>query len=243
MRKIKIIGVGGGGCNIVSYLSDKIDGVDFILCDREKVEVDSDHVKFLPLSALMNDKGVLQLLADGTEVVVLVACLGGVAGSDGVPIIARIAGEMGIKIVSMLTVPLLMEGRLRTEKAEHAVKEMLNYSSFLLRLHNECLMKYYGESPFFLGMRAVNELMRIVVSDVFLKHRVCDAEYFQRLLSGKAVGDKVNCFLGDMAEIFVRKENGLQHYFVSDEKKEEYNGTRLSLEACLEELAKENFIS
>lgn len=96
---------------------------------------------------------------------------------------------------------------------------------------------------FFMGMQAVNELIRIVISDVFLKRRVCDAEYFQRLLSGKAVGDKVNCFLGDIAEIFVKKENDLQHYFVSDEKKEEYIGVRLSLEACLEEWAKENFIS
>lgn len=154
---IKVIGVGGGGGNAVSYMyKSGIEGVDFILMNTDMSALKRSSV---PKRILLGKKGlgagsdprigkeamlrveenVRQLLSEDTEMVFVTATLGGGTGTGGAPIVARVAKELGILTIGVVSTPFSYEGPIRKRIAEEGVREMRKYVDSLVIISNDRL--------------------------------------------------------------------------------------------------------
>ncbi|MBQ6561705.1 MAG: cell division protein FtsZ [Paludibacteraceae bacterium] len=154
---IKVIGVGGGGGNAVSYMYKAgVEGVDFILMNTDKAALKRSVV---PKRILLGKKGlgagsdprigraamlnveenVRQLLSEDTEMVFVTATLGGGTGTGGAPVVARVAKELGILTIGVVTTPFSYEGPIRKAIAEEGVREMRKYVDSLVIISNDRL--------------------------------------------------------------------------------------------------------
>lgn len=154
---IKVIGVGGGGGNAVSYMYKKgIEGVDFILMNTDKSALRKSSV---PKRIMLGEKGLgagsdprvgraamlsveenlRRLLSDSTEMVFVTATLGGGTGTGGAPVVARVAKELGILTIGVVTTPFSYEGPVRKAIAEEGVREMRKYVDSLVIISNDRL--------------------------------------------------------------------------------------------------------
>ncbi len=154
---IKVIGVGGGGGNAVTYMCQRgIEGVDFILMNTDKNALKRSSV---PKRILLGEKGlgagsdprvgreamlrvensIRQLLSESTEMVFVTATLGGGTGTGGAPIVARVAKELGILTIGVVTTPFSFEGPVRKAIAEEGVREMRKYVDSLVIISNDRL--------------------------------------------------------------------------------------------------------
>lgn len=162
---IKVIGVGGGGSNAVNHMFRQgIRGVDFIVCNTDKQALDVSPVptKIQLGESLTGGNGagalpevgknaaietideVRALLAKNTTMVFITAGMGGGTGTGAAPIIAKLAKEMGILTVGIVTVPFTFEGRKRKEQADAGMAEMREACDTLLVVKNDKLREIYG---------------------------------------------------------------------------------------------------
>ena len=162
---IKVIGVGGGGSNAVNHMYELgIKDVDFIVCNTDKQALDMSVVptKIQLGDTLTGGRGagsipevgknaaiesldlVKEYLNDNTNMVFITAGMGGGTGTGAGPIIAKIAKDMGILTVGIVTVPFSFEGKRRKEQAEAGIKEMRDAVDTLLIINNEKLRDMYG---------------------------------------------------------------------------------------------------
>jgi cell division protein FtsZ len=162
---IKVIGVGGGGSNAVNYMYEQgIKGVDFIVCNTDAQALDYSPVptKVQLGGTLTEGRGagaipevgrnaaietldeLRALLAEGTNMVFVTAGMGGGTGTGAAPVIARLAKEMGILTVGIVTVPFMFEGKKRSSQADLGVKEMRDAVDTLLIIRNDKLRELFG---------------------------------------------------------------------------------------------------
>lgn len=162
---IKVIGVGGGGGNAVNHMFNLgIKGVDFIVCNTDHQALDTSPVPIkvqlgssltegrgagsIPEigknAAIENIDDIQDFLADNTKMVFVTAGMGGGTGTGAAPVIARIAKEMGILTVGIVTMPFTFEGRKRKEQAAKGLEEMRNAVDTLLVINNDRLREMYG---------------------------------------------------------------------------------------------------
>ena len=162
---IKVIGVGGGGSNAVNHMfAQGIKGVDFIICNTDKQALDISPVPVkLQLgialteglgagsipergnqAAQENIEEIRQLLGTRTKMVFITAGMGGGTGTGAGPVIARIAREMGILTVGIVTMPFSWEGRKRKQQATAGIEELRQAVDTLLVINNEKLRELYG---------------------------------------------------------------------------------------------------
>ncbi len=162
---IKVIGVGGGGSNAVNYMYEQgIKGVDFIVCNTDAQALDKSPVPFKVQlgSTLTEGRGagsipevgrnaaiesledIRALLASNTNMVFVTAGMGGGTGTGAAPVIAKIAKDMGILTVGIVTVPFMFEGRKRSVQADLGLKEMRESVDTLLIIRNDKLRELYG---------------------------------------------------------------------------------------------------
>ncbi len=161
---IKVLGVGGGGCNAVNYMYKLgIHGVTFIVCNTDKQSLGTSPVpKKLQLGAEGLGAGgkpevsqkhaeesvelIKKALDDGTKMVFITAGMGGGTGTGAAPVVARVAKEMGILTVGIVTIPFSFEGPKRIENAMVGVKNMADNVDALLVINNDSLtQKDYGD--------------------------------------------------------------------------------------------------
>ena len=163
---IKVIGVGGGGSNAVNYMfTQGIKGVDFIICntDRQALDVSPIPVKLQLGLTLTEGLGagsipergnqavqenideIKALLSTRTKMVFITAGMGGGTGTGAAPVIARIARDMGILTVGIVTSPFQWEGRKRKNQADAGIEEMRNAVDTLLVINNDRLRDLYGD--------------------------------------------------------------------------------------------------
>lgn len=154
---IKVIGVGGGGGNAVTYMHQhEVKGVDFILMNTDVAALRKSSI---PKKILLGKKGlgagsdprvgkaamlsvegnVRQLLSQDTEMVFVTATLGGGTGTGGAPVVARVAKELGILTIGVVTTPFSYEGPIRKAIAEEGVREMRKYVDSLVIISNDRL--------------------------------------------------------------------------------------------------------
>ncbi len=158
---IKVIGVGGGGCNAVKHMYEQgIKGVDFIVCNTDAQSLQTNPVPnqiqigkglgagSIPSvgrdSAMENIDKLKKAIDNNTEMIFITAGMGGGTGTGAAPIIAQIAKEMGILTVGIVTIPFGFEGRKRRQYADEGIKELKNNVDALLIICNDKVRELYG---------------------------------------------------------------------------------------------------
>ena len=163
---IKVVGVGGGGGNAVNHMyKEGIQDVSFVLCNTDRQALTESNV---PLKVLLGptitsglgagnepDKAreaaeesaeeIKQVLDDGTKMVFITAGMGGGTGTGAAPVIAKVAKEMGILTVGIVTIPFLFEGEPKMLQALHGAEAIRQNVDALLVINNERLREIYPE--------------------------------------------------------------------------------------------------
>ena len=162
---IKVIGVGGGGGNAVTHMyKEGIHDVTFVLCNTDNQALNRSDVpiKLLlgreitrdwarAISRNVRDGGrgesgrSSRYLNDGTKMVFITAGMGGGTGTGAAPVIARIAKDMGILTVGIVTIPFLFEGERKIIQALNGVEEIAKNVDALLVINNERLREIYSD--------------------------------------------------------------------------------------------------
>ncbi|MFK8044056.1 MAG: cell division protein FtsZ [Crocinitomicaceae bacterium] len=162
---IKVIGVGGGGGNAVNHMYNQgIKGVDFIICNTDQQALDISSVpnkvqlgasltegrgagaipEIGKNAAIENIDDIKTLLGASTKMVFITAGMGGGTGTGAAPVIAKVAKEMGILTVGIVTVPFGFEGRKRKLQAEEGLEELRGAVDTLLIINNDRLREMFG---------------------------------------------------------------------------------------------------
>lgn len=159
---IKVMGVGGGGCNAVNYLyAQGVKDVTFLVCNTDKQALGRSSVPAkLQLGpglgaggkpevakeyAEQNKDRIREALNDGTKMLFLTAGMGGGTGTGASSIVAEVAREMDILTVGIVTIPFLFEGRPKIRKALKGVAELAQQVDAILVINNEKLQQIYPD--------------------------------------------------------------------------------------------------
>lgn len=162
---IKVIGVGGGGCNAVNHMySEGINGVTFMVCNTDSKALNDSPVP----NKLQLGKGlgagnkpeagrkaaedsideIKERLNDNTLMVFITAGMGGGTGTGAAPVIAKVAKEMDILTVGIVTIPYQWEGDKKIDQALDGVEEISKHVDALIVVKNDKLSEIYGEMGF-----------------------------------------------------------------------------------------------
>ena len=160
---IKVIGVGGGGCNAVNNMFSKgIHDVSFIVCNTDNKALNDSVV---PSKLQLGKDGlgagnnpaagrqaaeesaddIKAMLSDGTKMVFITAGMGGGTGTGAAPVIAKMAKEKDILTVGIVTIPFRWEGIKKIDQALDGVEEMSKNVDALLVINNERLREIYPD--------------------------------------------------------------------------------------------------
>jgi len=185
--KIKVIGVGGGGCNAVNrMIRAKVEGVEFIAAntDLQALKLSQAPVK-LQLGAKLTkglgaganpDVGRKAALEDtdriidameGSDMVFITTGLGGGTGSGAAPVVASLATELGALTVAVVTKPFAFEGKRRMLQAEQALAELVGCVDTVIVIPNERLMDTVERgTSFFDAFRIADDILRQAVQGI-----------------------------------------------------------------------------
>ncbi|WP_185883126.1 cell division protein FtsZ [Blattabacterium cuenoti] len=177
---IKVIGVGGGGSNALSYMYEQgIDGVDFIACNTDVQALRNNPVpKKIQLgvsiteglgagadpdigekSALENIEEIKEILDAHTKMTFITAGMGGGTGTGAAPIIAGISKEKGILTVGIVTIPFHFEGKMRLKQAQKGIESLRKNVDSLIVINNDKLRELYGNLGFKAGFAKADEVL------------------------------------------------------------------------------------
>jgi cell division protein FtsZ len=160
---IKVIGVGGGGCNAVrNMVNEGVAGVNFAACNTDSQSLKGSPV---PEKILMGEglgaggdpeigkseaekslDSLKKILSDGTKMVFVTASMGGGTGTGSAPVVAKVAKEMGLLTVGVVTIPFYFEKKQKIIKALKGVDELRKYVDAILIINNERLCDVYSDS-------------------------------------------------------------------------------------------------
>lgn len=177
---IKVIGVGGGGSNAVNHMfSQHIHGVDFVICNTDAQALESSAIpNKIQLGAHLTSglgaganpeigaqaaseslQDIQQMLSTHTKMVFITAGMGGGTGTGAAPIIAKIAKDMDILTVGIVTMPFAFEGRMRTKQAQKGIDELRKNVDSLIVINNNKLREVYGNLGFKVGFSKADEVL------------------------------------------------------------------------------------
>lgn len=159
---IKVLGVGGGGCNAVNYMHRQgIKDVSFLVCNTDKQALGKSSVPAkLQLGPGLGAGGnpdkaceyaqeskdrIREALNDGTQMLFLTAGMGGGTGTGASATVAEVAQEMGILTVGIVTIPFAFEGKLKIRKAMTGLAKLAEHVDALLVINNEKLTQIYPD--------------------------------------------------------------------------------------------------
>jgi len=162
---IKVIGVGGGGCNAVNYMyRQNIQGCSFIVCNTDAQALQTSEV---PVKIQMGQNGLgagtdptagrnaalesqdeiaRKVLDCGTKMLFITAGMGGGTGTGASPVIAKMAKDRGILTVAVVTIPFKNEGNESQSKAVDGIHELEKNVDSLLIINNEKLYQFFGDT-------------------------------------------------------------------------------------------------
>lgn len=159
---IKVVGVGGGGGNAVNHMyREGISDVAFCVCNTDAKALEGSPVpiklqlgeglgagnrpEVARAAALESADRIRQMLSDGTKMVFITAGMGGGTGTGAAPVIAKIAHEMDILTVGIVTIPFLWEGNKKIDQALEGVEAISKQVDALLVINNEKLSEIYAD--------------------------------------------------------------------------------------------------
>ncbi|MDR0712129.1 MAG: cell division protein FtsZ [Prevotellaceae bacterium] len=177
---IKVIGVGGGGCNAVNHMYKLgIKDVGFVVCNTDMQALNSSPV---PVKVQLGKKiteglgagsqpeqgrmaaeesrnEIAELMQGNTKMVFITAGMGGGTGTGAAPVIAKIAKDMGMLTVAIVTIPFISMEPLRIETAHSGIRELRKYVDSLLVIKNEKILDLYSDLTFFEAFAKADEVL------------------------------------------------------------------------------------
>lgn len=177
---IKVIGIGGGGGNAINYMFQQgIVGVDFVICNTDSQALEKSAVPIkIQLGASLTEglgaganpdvgrqaaqeslEDIKTLLSTQTKMIFITAGMGGGTGTGAAPIIARMAKEMDILTVGIVTMPFQFEGKIRLEQAQRGMEELKASVDSLIVINNNKLREVYGNLGFRAGFAKADEVL------------------------------------------------------------------------------------
>src|SRR5210317_2164211 len=177
---IKVIGVGGGGSNAINHMFQQgINGVDFYICNTDaqalqnsgvpnKIQLGVNLTEGLGAganpdigeqAAKESMEEIRRMLSTNTKMVFVTAGMGGGTGTGAAPVIARIAKEMDILTVGIVTMPFQFEGKLRLAQAQKGIENLRNHVDSLVVINNNKLREVYGNLGFKAGFSKADEVL------------------------------------------------------------------------------------
>jgi len=184
---IKVIGVGGGGCNAVKNMFEEgIEGVNFMVCNTDAQAMQNNPVPIriqlgvtltggrgagnLPeqgeQAAIENLDDIREMLEGTTKMVFITAGMGGGTGTGAAPVIARLARELDILTIAVVTIPSRSEGKRRFDQALEGVEKLREHVDSMLVISNEKLHKIYGNLPASQAFKKADNIITTAVKGV-----------------------------------------------------------------------------
>jgi len=177
---IKVIGVGGGGSNAINYMHSRgIKGVDFVVCNTDSQALENSPVenkiqlgitlteglgaganpKIGEQAAVESFDDIRKMFETNTKMVFITAGMGGGTGTGAAPIISKLAKEMDILTVGIVTMPFNFEGKIRHDQAIIGVEKLRKHVDALIVINNNKLRDIYGNLGFKEGFAKADEVL------------------------------------------------------------------------------------
>ena len=177
---IKVIGIGGGGSNAINYMYNKgIKGVDYVVCNTDsqalenspvpnKVQLGIKETEGLGAGAdpVIGEKAAIEslnemrrLLEKNTKMIFITAGMGGGTGTGAAPIISKLAMEMDILTVGIVTMPFVFEGKIRMSHANKGLEKLRSNVDSLIVVNNNKLRDIYGNLGVKEGFSKADEVL------------------------------------------------------------------------------------
>ena len=184
---IKVIGVGGGGCNAVSHMYEEgIAGVDFIICNTDGQAMENSPVpvkiqlgvtltegrgagnqpQMGEEAARENYEDLKKVLEENTKMLFITAGMGGGTGTGAAPVIAQLAHELDILTIAVVTVPSPAEGKKRFGQAMEGIEKLGKYVDSMLVVSNQRLHNIFGDLPARQAFRKADNIVAAAVKGV-----------------------------------------------------------------------------
>ncbi len=230
---IKVIGVGGGGSNAINHMFQAgIKGVDFVVCNTDAQALENSPVPIriqLGVSlteglgaganpevgeqaALESSEEIKAMLGINTKMVFITAGMGGGTGTGAAPVIAKMAKEMDVLTVGIVTIPFQFEGKTRNEQAQLGVERLRSHVDSLIVINNNKLREVYGNLGFKAGFSKADEVLATAsrgIAEVITHHYTqnIDLRDAKTVLSnsGTAIMGSSNASGGSRAQDAIRK--------------------------------------
>ncbi len=185
--RIKVIGVGGGGCNAVNtMIRSGLMGVEYIVANTDsqalaaslagtKIQLGGNVTKGLGAGAnpevgrksAIEDYEKLSEVLDGADMVFVTAGMGGGTGTGAAPVIAKLARELGALTVGVVTKPFVFEGKKRSRQAEEGIRALEESVDSLICIPNQRLLQLAGENLSLVDtFRAADEVLLNAVQGI-----------------------------------------------------------------------------
>ena len=177
---IKVIGVGGGGCNAVNFMYDEgIKGVDYVVCNTDAQALENSPISNKiqlgitlteglgaganpdvgEKAALESIEQIRSTLEGNTQMVFITAGMGGGTGTGAVPVIAKQAKDLGILTVAIVTTPFTYEGLKRSRQAQAGIKKLRECVDSLIVINNNKISEIYEDLTVEEGYGKANEIL------------------------------------------------------------------------------------
>ncbi|MDT0558463.1 cell division protein FtsZ [Ichthyenterobacterium sp. W332] len=177
---IKVIGVGGGGSNAINHMFQQgIKGVDFVICNTDAQALQSSGVpNKIQLGVNLTEglgaganpdvgeqaaveslEDIRRMLDTNTKMVFITAGMGGGTGTGAAPIIAKMAKELDILTVGIVTMPFQFEGKMRNQQAQRGIENLRAHVDSLIVINNNKLREVYGNLGFKAGFSKADEVL------------------------------------------------------------------------------------
>ncbi|WP_299215013.1 cell division protein FtsZ [uncultured Aquimarina sp.] len=177
---IKVIGVGGGGSNAINHMFQQgIKGVDFVICNTDAQALENSPIpnkiqlgvslteglgaganpEVGEQSAVESYEEIKRMLDTNTKMIFITAGMGGGTGTGAAPIIAKMARELDILTVGIVTIPFQFEGKMRNEQAQLGVEKLRAHVDSLVVINNNKLREVYGNLGFKAGFSKADEVL------------------------------------------------------------------------------------
>ncbi len=184
---IKVAGIGGGGCNAVNHMYESgIKGVDYIVCntDSQALAHSPVPVKIQLGVTLTEGRGagnkpemgeeaarenyddIREVLQQNTKMLFITAGMGGGTGTGGAPVIAKLASELGILTIAVVTIPSPAEGKKRYNQALEGIMKLSEYTDSMLIVSNQRLHVIYGDLPARQAFKLADDIVKTAVKGV-----------------------------------------------------------------------------
>ncbi|NLP57366.1 cell division protein FtsZ [Lutibacter sp. B1] len=177
---IKVIGVGGGGSNAVNHMySQGINGVDFVVCNTDaqalqnspvpsKIQLGVSLTEGLGAganpevgeqAAMESIQEIKDMLSTNSKMVFITVGMGGGTGTGAAPIIAKVARELDLLTIGIVTNPFSFEGKMRNDQAQKGIDKLRQYVDSLVVINNNKLREVYGNLGFKAGFSKADEVL------------------------------------------------------------------------------------